>query len=228
MERATLNKKIRVFLVDDHAIVRLGLTALLGDQPDIEIVGEAGTAAETMSAIEKNPPDVVLMDIRLPGESGIELTRQIVERFPSTRVLILTSYADDDLIARAICAGAIGYILKQVEPGELLRAIRAAARGESTLDSVTATRVLTRIRELEHKVADYAFHPLSHQELKVLCLLARGRTNAEIAKMLHLSEKTVENYVGNMLDKLGLKNRVELAAYAYEHHLFERVEHLPE
>lgn len=216
-------KKTRILLVDDHAIVRLGLMTLLNDQPDMEVVAEASTSAEAVRAVEKFKPDVVLMDIRLPGEGGIEATRQVTSRFPDSKVVILTSFADDELVVRAISAGAVGYVLKQVGNEELLRAIQAAARGESLLDPSTTARLLSRVRELDRKSDEDAFRKFSDREMDVLTRLARGRTNAEIGGVLNLSEKTVGNYVSSMLDKLQLTNRIELAAYAYEHHLFERV-----
>ena len=215
--------KTRILLVDDHAIVRLGLMTLLNDQPDMEVVGEASTAAEAISVVKNTQPDVVLMDIRIPGEGGIEATRQIVSLFPESRVVILTSFADDELIMRAISAGAIGYVLKQVGNEELIRAIQAAARGEATLDPSTTTRLLSQLRESDRKAKDDAFRDLSDREMDVLVPLARGKTNAQIGELLNLSEKTVGNYISNMFDKLGLKNRIELAAYAYENHLFERI-----
>ena len=215
--------KTRILLVDDHAVVRLGLMTLLNDQPDMEVVGEASTAAEAVQAVERLKPDVTLMDIRLPGEGGIEATRQIMKQFPDSYVVMLTSFADDELILRAINAGAIGYVLKQVGNEELLRAIQAAARGESVLDPSTTTRLLSQVREADRRAKEDAFRDLSDREMDVLVHLAKGKTNAKIGNLLNLSEKTVGNYVGNMFEKLGLKNRIELAAYAYEHHLFERI-----
>ena len=215
--------KTRIVLVDDHAIVRLGLTALLNDQPDMEVVGEAGTAAEAIKAVEKWQPDVVLMDIRLPGEGGIEATRQVTAQFPKSKVVMLTSFADDELVMRAINAGAVGYVLKQVGTADLLRAIQAAAQGQALLDPSTTARLLSRVREAERKDEQDAFRALSDREMDVLKYLARGKTNAEIGHLLNLSEKTVGNYIGSMFEKLGMNNRIELAAYAYEHHLFERM-----
>ena len=215
--------KTRILLVDDHAIVRLGLMTLLNDQPDMEVVAEASTAVEAVRAVERSQPDVVLMDIRLPGEGGIEATRQISARFPKSHVVILTSFADDDLVMRAIGAGAVGYVLKQVGNEELLRAIQAAARGEALIDPSTTARLLSRVRELDRKTEQDAFRELSDREMDVLVHLARGRTNAEIGKLLNLSEKTVGNYIGTMFEKLHLNNRIELAIYAVEHHLFERM-----
>lgn len=215
--------KSRILLVDDHDIVRLGLMTLLNDQPDMEVIGEANTAATAVKAAETLLPDVILMDIRLPGEGGIEATAQITKRHPSSKVVMLTSFADDELVVRAIRAGAVGYVLKQVGNEELLRAIRAAARGEALLDPSTTARLLSRVREAERKADEDAFRDLSDREMDVLIHLAKGRTNAEVGTILNLSEKTVGNYVGNMLDKLQLTNRIELAAYAYQHHLFERM-----
>lgn len=213
----------RILLVDDHALVRMGLMTLLNDQPDMEVVGEASTAAEAVNATERLKPDVILMDIRLPGEGGIEATRQVTKRFPDSKVVMLTSFADDELILRAINAGAVGYVLKQVGNDELLRAIQAAARGEALLDPSTTARLLTRVREADRKAQEDAFRDLSDREMDVLVHLARGKTNAEIGSTLNLSEKTVGNYISNMFEKLGMRNRIELAAYAYEHHLFERI-----
>jgi DNA-binding NarL/FixJ family response regulator len=217
--------KVRILLVDDHAIVRLGLKTLIGDQPDMEVVGEAGTAAEAVRAVERLRPNVVLMDIRMPGEGGLEATRQIATRFPQSKVVMLTSFADDELVVRAIRAGAMGYVLKQVDNAELLRAIEAAARGEALLDPGTTARLLARVRENERKADEDAFRELSDREMDVLAPLARGRTNAEIGRLLNLSEKTVSNYVSTILEKLHLTNRIELATYAVEHHLFERLSH---
>jgi DNA-binding NarL/FixJ family response regulator len=215
--------KTRILLVDDHAIVRLGLITLLNDQPDMVVVAEANTAAEAVRAVEKFSPDVVLMDIRLPGEGGIEATRQITSRFPNSRVVMLTSFADDDLVIRAISAGAMGYVLKQVGNEELLRAIQAAARGEAMIDPSTTARLLSRVRELDRKAEEDAFRDLSDREMDVLVHLARGKTNAEIGRAVNLSEKTVGNYINSMFDKLHFNNRIELAVYAVEHHLFERM-----
>ena len=215
--------KTRVLLVDDHEVVRLGLMTLINDQPNMQVVGEAGTTAEAVRAVERLQPDVVLMDIRMPGEGGIEATQQIAARFPATKVVMLTSFADDELIVRAIRAGAAGYVLKQVGNEELLRAITAVARGEALLDPSTTARLLSRVREAERKAEEDAFRDLSDREMDVLAELTRGKTNAEIGQILNLSEKTVRNYVSTILEKLHLTNRIELATYAVEHHLFERL-----
>jgi len=216
--------KTRILLVDDHAIVRLGLMTLLNDQPDMEVIAEANNTAEAVRAVEKFQPDVVLMDIRLPGEGGIEATRQVTSRFPKSKVVMLTSFADDDLVMRAISAGAVGYVLKQVGNEELLRAIQAAARGEALLDPSTTAKLLSRVREVDRKTEEDAFRELSDREMDVLVHVARGKTNAEIGQILNLSEKTVGNYIGNMFEKMHLNNRIELAIYAVEHHLFERMD----
>lgn len=212
----------RVVLVDDHEVVRLGLMTLINDQEDLQVVAEAGDAVEAMRVVEDHRPQVVLMDLRLPGKGGIEATREITENFPETRVVVLTSFADDDLVVQAIRAGAAGYILKQVGNDELLRAIRAAARGESVLDPSTTSRLINRVRALEREVDQNAFRELSPREIDVLRELAGGSSNPEIGEALNLSEKTVRNYVSNILQKLQLSNRVELATYAVEHNLFDR------
>jgi DNA-binding NarL/FixJ family response regulator len=215
--------KIRVLLVDDHEIVRLGLMTLLNDQDNMEVVGEAGTAGEAVKSVEELRPDVVLMDIRMPGEGGIVATREITAKFPQTKVVMLTSFADDELVMRAIQAGAVGYVLKQVGNEELLRAVAAAARGEALLDPSTTARLLSRVRERERQAEEDAFRDLSDRELQVLAEVARGKTNAEIGRTLNLSEKTVRNYLSTILEKLHLVNRIELATYAVEHHLFDKL-----
>lgn len=214
--------RTRVLLVDDHEVVRLGLMTLIDDQDDLEVVGEAGDASEAFAQVEHLRPDVVLMDIRIPGEGGIDATEKIIEQFPDTRVVMLTSFADDELVVRAIRAGAVGYILKQIGNEELLRAIRAAARGEALLDSSTTSRLLNRVRETERRADEDAFRDLSEREMDVLFELTQGKSNAEIGKTLNLSEKTVRNYVSTVLSKLGLSNRVELATYAVQHHLLDK------
>ncbi len=214
-------KKIRVLLVDDHEIVRLGLMTLINDQPDMQVIGEAGTAGEAVRLVERLRPEVVLMDIRLPGESGIEATAVICGRYPESHVVMLTSSADDDQVLRSIRAGAAGYVLKQVGNEELLRAIRAAARGEAVLDPGTTARLLARVRETERRADLDAFRDLSERERDVLVEVARGKTNAEIGAILNLSDKTVRNYITTILQKLRMTNRVELAAYAVQHNVFD-------
>ncbi len=214
---------LRVLLVDDHEIVRLGLRTLLEGHTSIQVVGEAGTAAEAVAAVERLHPDVVVMDIRLPGRSGIDACREIKAYWPEVEVLMLTSYAEDELLMEAIQAGAAGYVLKQVGTDDLVRAIEAVGRGQALLDPAVTRRVLERVRQAEHQVDEAAFADLSERELEVLALVAEGKSNPEIAAALYLSEKTVRNYVSTILSKLGLNNRVELATYALEHHIHQVV-----
>jgi two-component system, NarL family, response regulator DevR len=216
--------RIRLLIVDDHQVVRLGLRALLADEPDLEVVAEAGTAEEALVQVANHHPDVVTLDIQLQGRSGLEACHEIRKKFPKTQVVILTSHGGESFAEQALRAGAAGYVLKQVGNEELVRAIRAASRGEIALDPQTAARVVRRMQDLQSQSEANAFRDLSPRELDVLTPLARGKTNAEIGKLLNLSEKTVGNYVSNMFEKLGLSNRIELAAYAFEHHLFERTQ----
>lgn len=210
-------KTLRVLLVDDHEVVRLGLEALLRSQPGITVVAEASTAEEAIRAAERYRPDLVLMDIRLPGESGIAACRAITSRWPDTKVIMLTSFADDDLIFQAIQAGAAGYVLKQVGNDELLQAIEAVRAGEALLDPLVTRKVIERVRQREREADAAAFRDLTERELEVLALIAEGKTNAEIAEALTLSEKTVRNHVSVILEKLGVSNRIEAATYAVRH-----------
>jgi len=213
--------QIRLLIVDDHEVVRLGLRILLEDQPDMVVVAEAGTADEALLEVDRHRPHVAVVDIHLPGRSGLEVCREIRRRFPDTRVVILTSSAGDDFIVEALRVGASGYVLKQVGGGELIRAVQAAARGETALDPQTAARVVARLRDLENKAEADSFRTLSPREVEVLRLVASGKSNKEIGAALSLSEITVRNYISNILEKLGLSNRVELAAFALNHHLIE-------
>ena len=215
--------KQRILLVDDHEVVRLGLKSLLERHPQFEIVGEAASAREALEQVENNHPDVVVMDIRLPGTSGIEACEEITSRFPETRVLMLTSYAEDEMLFSAIRAGASGYILKQIGGEELVRALEAVARGEALLDSAVTQRVFQEVRRAVKEEEASAFIHLSQQEKHVLLLVSEGRTNREIAKALFLGEGTVRNYVSSILSKLGVSNRAEAAAYAVEHNLREYI-----
>jgi len=215
--------KIRVALVDDHALVRLGLKTLINDQADMEVVGEAGTAAEALQMIQQVQPQVVLMDIRLPGQGGLEATRQITEHSPNVKVVMLTSFADEELVMSAIRAGAVGYLLKEVGNEEVLRGIRAAAQGESVMDPATTTRLFARVRASDRRADQDAFRDLTDREMAILYEVQEGKTNMEIAESLHISEKTARNYVSTLLEKLQLTNRIELATYAIKHHLSERM-----
>ncbi len=212
-------KALRTLLVDDHQVVRLGLATLLEDVPGVSIVGEAGSAQEALHACERLDPDLVILDIRLPDQPGVEVCRHIVERWPHIKVIILTSFANDSLIAEAIAAGAAGYVLKQVGNEELLRAIEAVRRGEALLDPQVTRRVLQRMRQTERLLDASAFRNLSQREIEVLLLVSRGKSNPEIAEALALSEKTVRNHVSSLLAKLSMSNRIELATYAVKHHI---------
>jgi DNA-binding NarL/FixJ family response regulator len=210
-------------VVDDHEVVRLGLRGLLERQPGWEVIAEAATAEEAVSRTAEYRPDVVIMDIRLAGSSGIEACRRIMSEAPDTRVIMLTSYAEDELLFDAIAAGAAGYVLKQIGSDELVRAIETVGRGEALLDPSLMRRVLARVREAARKEAFAAFTDLTEQELRVLALIAEGKTNREIAESLYLGEGTVRNYVSNILGKLGVSNRAEAAAYAVEHNLKDHI-----
>lgn len=212
---------LRILIVDDHEVVRLGLRALLDRHPDFTVVDEAGTVREALQKALLHRPDVVVMDIRLPGRSGIDACRDIVSQLPNTRVIMLTSYAEDELLFDAIEAGACGYVLKQIGSDDLIRAIEAVGRGEALLDPSVTRRVLERVREAVRKDEAAAFAELTAQELRVLSLIAEGKTNREIARALYLGEGTVRNYVSSILSKLGVTNRAEAAAFAVRHNLKE-------
>lgn len=214
--------RLRVLVVDDHQVVRVGVRALLEAEPDLEVVGEAGTAAEAVRQAERLQPQVVLMDIRLPDRSGVAACGEIRRAWPAVQVLMLTSFADEALVVEAIAAGAAGYVLKQVGTDDLPRAIRAVAQGDAVLDPATTRQLLARVRRAEQEAHSAAFKELSERELDVLALVAEGKTNAEIGGVLSLGEKTVRNHVSVILEKLRLTNRIEAAIYAVRHHI-ERV-----
>lgn len=214
-----MDKRLRVLLVDDHEVVRVGLRALIERQPGMEVVGEAATAREAVSQTGRFAPDVVVLDVRLPGSSGLEACRQIKARWPETRIIILTSFPDDEVLFDAISAGADGYVLKQVGSDDLIRALERVGRGESLLDPSVTDRVFARIREARRQERANAFASLSRKEMQILALIAEGQTNREIGQVLHLSEKTVRNYVSEILSKLGLTSRAQAAAYAARHRL---------
>lgn len=214
----------KILLVDDHEVVRLGLKSLLSRYPQFQVVAEASNASEAIDRALRYKPDVVVMDIRLPGKSGIEATREITQKQPETKVIMLTSYAEDELLFDAIAAGASGYVLKQIGSGELVRALDTIGRGESLLDPALTQKVFQRVRESSRKAEDEAFATLSDQELKILALVAQGKTNKQIASEVFLSEKTVRNYVSSILSKLHLSTRAEAAAYAVKHRIQD---HLP-
>ncbi len=208
-----------ILLVDDHEVVRLGLKALLEHNDQFQVVAEAGTAKQAVEMVGRFHPDVVLMDIRLPGTSGIDACKEITERWPDVRVVILTSYAEDEMLFSAIKAGASGYVLKQIGAEGLITAIEAACRGEALLDPALTQRVFQEVRRAVKEEESVAFSSLSQQEKHVLALVSEGKTNREIAEALFLGEGTVRNYVSSILAKLGVSNRAEAAAYAVEHNL---------
>ncbi len=195
--------KQRLLLVDDHEVVRLGLRALLEHHPQFEVVGEAANSKETMEMVEAIKPDIVLLDIRLPGVSGVEVCEEITQKYPDVRVIILTSYAEDEMLFSAIRAGASGYVLKQIGGDGLIRAIEAVGRGEALLDPAVTQRVFQEVRRAVKEEEASAFVNLSQQEKHVLLLVSEGKTNREIAKALYLGEGTVRNYVSSILSKLG-------------------------
>jgi two-component system, NarL family, response regulator DevR len=213
------SEKQRLLLVDDHEVVRLGLRALLDHHTQFEVVGEAGTAKEAIDQVARSKPDIVLMDIRLPGTSGIEACEEITRNYPDSRVVMLTSYADDEMLFSAIRAGASGYVLKQIGGDDLIRSLEAVGRGEVPLDPAVTQRVFQEVRRAVKEEEAAAFANLSQQERHVLLLVSEGKTNREIAKALFLGEGTVRNYVSSILSKLGVSNRAEAAAYAVEHNL---------
>lgn len=200
---------IRVFLVDDHEIVRRGLADLLHLEPDLAIVGEAGSAADARHRLPAAHADVALLDVRLPDGSGIELCREMPTLSPGTKSLMLTSYADDQALFRSISAGASGYLLKEVHGSELVNAVRQVAAGRSLLDPATTQRVLQRLRGEE--VRKRRLTSLTEQERRILDLIGKGLTNRQIGEDLNLAEKTVKNYVSSILAKLGLERRTQAA-----------------
>jgi len=214
-----LNKHLRIIIVDDHEVVRLGLRSLLERHPNFTVVDEAGNAKEAVQKALQHRPEIVVMDIRLPGGSGIDACREIVAQAPEVKVIMLTSFAEDDMLFEAIAAGAAGYVLKQIGGDDLVRAIEAVGRGEALLDSALTQRVFARVREAQRKDEQSAFSQLTEQEMRVLGLVAEGKTNREIAQQLFLGEGTVRNYVSSILSKLALTNRAEAAAYAVQHNI---------
>lgn len=214
---------LSIMIVDDHEVVRLGLSNLLSRQPNWEVIAEAGTVEEAIQIAEATLPDVVVMDIRLNDGSGIEACREIVRRNPQIKVIMLTSFAEDELLFNAISAGAVGYVLKQVGNDDLIRAIDTVARGEAMLDPSITGQVLAKLR-YAHRLE--AFAGLTDQELKVLSLIAKGHTNKEIAISMHLGEGTIRNYVSSIFNKIGLSNRAEATAYAVKHNLEDHVKNL--
>lgn len=216
-------EQIRVLIADDHEVVRMGLKSLLQQHAHLKVVAEAGTGEEAVEQALACRPDVVVMDIRMPGMSGVDACRQIVQKLPETRVVILTSYAEDDLLFSAIRAGAAGYVLKRIGSNSLVQTVEAAARGESALDPAITESVFRELRRSENSKEAAIFANLSIQEMRVLALISDGLTNREIAGQLFLGEGTVRNYVSNILSKLNLSNRAEAAAFAVQHKVKEHI-----
>lgn len=204
---------IRVLLVDDHEVIRVGLRTVLAQHQGIAVVGEAGTMTDAILQTQKLKPDVVLMDVRLPDGSGVDACREILGALPTTRVIFLTSYADDDSVLAAVLAGAHGYVLKEIDSPGLLEAIRSVAKGQSILDSTVTERALRWLRGVHDLPTTPGTDQLSSQEERVVALVAEGKTNKEIAVALGLSDKTVKNYLANVFQKLRITRRAQAAAF---------------
>jgi DNA-binding NarL/FixJ family response regulator len=202
-----------LLLVDDHEVVRIGLRAVLHNKRGITVVGEAGTKVGAVRAVKRFRPDIVLMDVRLPDGSGVDAAREILARQPTTRVIFLTSYADDDSILAAVLAGAHGYVLKNIDAGVLLRSIRAVSNGQSLLSPASTQRALNWIKTGIAQTSPVRQQALSPQEERVLALVAEGLTNKEIGAELQLSDKTVKNYLANMFKKLRISRRTQAATF---------------
>jgi two-component system response regulator DevR len=212
-------RPLRLLVVDDHEVVRQGLVSLLERREHFQVVAEAGTAAEAVEMARKFEPDLVIMDVRLPDGSGIEACREIRAEFPTTRVVILTSYPDEEAVLSAIIAGASGYLLKQIRSRDLVSALESVGRGESLLDPAVTEKVLDRVRRIATGTYTDELAQLTQQEQKILLLVAEGKTNKEIASDVFLSDKTVKNYVSSILSKLNLERRAQAAAFVARHRM---------
>lgn len=210
----TNKRPLRILIVDDHEVVRRGLASVVARRPDFQVVGEAGTVAEAVKLSQTLTPDVVVLDVRLPDGSGIEACREIRSQNPEIKVLMLTSYSDEEAVMGAIMAGAAGYLLKQIGSQELLQAIERVGAGQSLLDPAVTARLLERMRS--GSVEDRKWAQLTPQERAILELVTQGKTNREIAQEVHLSEKTVKNYMSRILAKLEMSRRSQAAAYMAE------------
>jgi len=211
---------LRLLVVDDHEVVRQGLVALLDRREGFQVVAEAGTVAEALEQARRHEPEIVIMDVRLPDGSGIEACREIRAELPATKVVMLTSYPDEEAVLSAIVAGASGYLLKQVRARDLVAALEAVGRGESLLDPAVTEKVLERIRRIASGSQETdELSQLTGQERKILLLVAEGKTNKEIASEIYLSDKTVKNYVSSILAKLNLERRAQAAAFVAKHRL---------
>ena len=204
---------LRLLVVDDHEVVRQGLVALLDRRENFQVVAEAGTVAEAVEMAHRHVPDLVIMDVRLPDGSGIEACRDIRAELPEVRVVMLTSYPDEEAVLSAIIAGASGYLLKQIRARDLVSALEAVGRGESLLDPAVTEKVLERVRRIATTPYQDELAQLTQQEQRILLLVAEGKTNKEIAAEVYLSDKTVKNYVSSILSKLNLQRRAQAAAF---------------
>jgi DNA-binding NarL/FixJ family response regulator len=212
-------RPLRLLVVDDHEVVRQGLVALIDRREKFQVVAEAGSVEEALDAARRFQPDLVIMDVRLPDGSGIEACREIRAELPATRVVMLTSYPDEEAVLSAIIAGASGYLLKQIRARDLVNALDAVGRGESLLDPAVTEKVLERVRRIASGTYTDELAQLTSQEQKILQLVAEGKTNKEIASEVFLSDKTVKNYVSSILSKLSLQRRAQAAAFVAKHRL---------
>ncbi len=218
-ERPSATPTLRLLVVDDHEVVRQGLVALLDRRDGFQVVAEAGTVAEATDAARRFQPDIVIMDVRLPDGSGVEACREIRAELPATKVVMLTSYPDEEAVLSAIVAGASGYLLKQVRARDLVAALETVGRGESLLDPAVTEKVLERIRRIATGGQTDELAALTAQERRILMLVAEGKTNKEIATDIFLSDKTVKNYVSSILSKLNLERRAQAAAFVAKHRI---------
>lgn len=216
-----MSKTVRILVADDHTVVRAGLRALLERHDHLRVIAEASTGEEAVEKAKEWRPDVAVLDIRMPGLSGIEACRQITQKVEGCKVIILTSYAEDELLFAAIQAGASGYVLKRIGDNDLVQAIDRISRGESMLDPAMTATVFAEMRKMNDAQHTAAFSELTSQELSVLTLVAQGLTNRQIAVKLYLGEGTVRNYVSSILGKIGVSNRAEAAAYAVRNNIHE-------
>jgi two-component system, NarL family, response regulator DevR len=217
--RGSAGRPYRLLIVDDHEVVRQGLVALLDRRPNFQVVAEAGTVEEALAQARLQQPDIVIMDVRLPDGSGVEACREIRAELPDTRVVMLTSFPDDEAVLSAIVAGAAGYLLKQIRARDLVAALESVGRGESLLDPAVTERVLARVRQIASGEQHDELAGLTPQERKILLLVAEGKTNKAIASEIFLSDKTVKNYVSSILAKLNLERRAQAAAFVARHRL---------
>jgi two-component system response regulator DevR len=218
-ERTPASPTLRLLVVDDHEVVRQGLVALLDRRDGFQVVAEAGTVAEAIDAARRFQPDIVIMDVRLPDGSGVEACREIRAEMPATRVVMLTSYPDEEAVLSAIVAGAAGYLLKHIRARDLVAALETVGRGGSLLDPAVTEKVLERVRRIASGGQTDELAALTAQEQRILMLVAEGKTNKEIAAEIFLSDKTVKNYVSSILSKLNLERRAQAAAFVAKHRI---------